>query len=290
MAERRRVVDAHLHLWDPRRLSMSWLADAPGLDRAFSAADQASVAGPLGIDAAVLVEAAVDESSLEQEIDWMRGHLAADGMVVGAVAGWRPEGDPEITVAWLDRLADESGVVGVREVLHPTALDESAPASPRRIAAAVEAGRRGLVVDICARPDQLAAVRRLAEAAPDTRFVVDHLGRPRSAAPVDEGWRRDLAALAACPNAVVKISALVECAEGADWDAAMFRPFIRGGVELFGPSRCLWGSNWPVCGREAGGLARWFDAMVAAINDLAETEQAEIMGGTADRVYGLMID
>ncbi len=282
-----RGVDAHVHLWDPRLLDIAWLRDLPALDRPVLEAEYAGAARPSGIVDAVLVEAAVDDESLESELSWIRRHVGEQGLVSGGVVGWRPAGDAGRTRGWLDLLADASGIVGVREVLHPADHGRAAPSAAARIAAAGEAGDRGLVVDVCARPDQLDAVRTLAAAVPGTRIVLDHLGRPRASEPVDPIWRADIERLAALPNVHVKISALIECAEGAPWTAASFEPFIATVLEAFGADRSLWGSNWPVCVATQAAFKAWNDATDACLAGHAEADRRAIRGGTARRVYRL---
>jgi L-fuconolactonase len=287
------IVDAHLHLWDPTRLAIGWLADAadaPRLNRPIEHDDYATAARPLGVEAAVIVEAAVDDEAIDDEVTWMCEHVAADGIVAAGVASWRPAGDPGRVGAWLERLAETPGIVGLREVLHPRVFDAAAPADPRRIAAVQRAGECGLVVDLCARPDQLRAVEWLVSSAPGTAFVLDHLGRPRSGTSIGVAWRESINRIAALPNVVVKISALIECAENATWTAEGFRPFIQAVLDAFGPGRVMWGSNWPMCVDDAAGLASWLDAARFGVLELNEAEQAAVFGGTARRFYRLGTD
>lgn len=286
----RGVVDAHLHLWDPARLSIGWLSETPRLDRPVLLAEYAVAARTIGVDAAVIVEAAVDDDALEDEVAWIHELVAADGLVAAGVAGWRPGADPARTGAWLDRLASVPGVAGVREVLHPDGRGPHAPLEGGRIDAFGEAGRRGLVVDLCARPDQLEAVETAVRSVPDTTFVLDHLGRPRAGEPLDPAWRRAVDRLAMHSNLHVKVSALIECAAGAGRSASGFAPFISTVLAAFGPDRAIWGSNWPVCMDTAADLAWWFHAASRGIGEAEGDVLAAVLGGTARRVYGLTAD
>ncbi len=284
------IVDAHLHLWDPDRLAIGWLGETPRLNRSIVHDDFFTAARPLGVEAAVIVEAAVDDVAVDDEVAWMCEHVVADGLVAAGVAGWRPAGDVGRTAAWLGRLAATPEIAGVREVLHPQAFDAIAPADPCRIDAVRRAGEVGLVVDVCARPDQLAAVESLAREAAGTTIVLDHLGRPSSASTVDPGWAAAIDRLAACPNVVVKISAMIECAGDAAWSADGFRPFIHRVLDAFGPDRSMWGSNWPVCVDGSEGLARWIDAARLGMDHLSDPGRRAVFGGTARRVYRLAAD
>ncbi|MDA0296227.1 MAG: amidohydrolase family protein, partial [Planctomycetota bacterium] len=65
-----------------------------------------------------------------------------------------------------------------------------------------------------------------------------------------------------------------------------FEPFMRAAVDAFGPSRTIWGGNWPVCTIN-GSLARWVAATRAFLSSCAPRDRSEILSGTAGRVYRL---
>ena len=95
-----------------------------------------------------------------------------------------------------------------------------------------------------------------------------------AAAAAAEEWRTGLAALAAYPNVAIKLSgvfseidhaALRRGADGAgkenDGNEALEErivqqvlPWAAAVVELFGPERLIWGSDWPVCNLGYGRL------------------------------------
>ena len=64
----------------------------------------------------------------------------------------------------------------------------------------------------------------------------------------------------------------------------MLRPYIAALLELFGPQRLLWGSDWPVV-EMAGGYDRWHDFAQEAVVDLDAAARADVFGGNAARVY-----
>jgi L-fuconolactonase len=138
------------------------------------------------------------------------------------------------------------------------------------------------------RADQLSGCVVLARALPQLRFVLDHLGKPdvASGLPALEPWRTALAQLAACENTTAKLSGLVTEAKVGHWTPEDLRPFVETAVELFGPGRVMFGSDWPVC-LVAGSYARVLAALRAGLPALSAEELAEVFGGTAERVYGL---
>ena len=278
------IVDTHVHVWDPVKIPRSWLVDVPSLDRQCSIEEYEAEARPLGVEGGVYVETVVDEPFLGAELEGVVALLDGDSMIQSAVVGGRP-GRPGF-VEWTQRVAEDSRISGVRCVLHPEGESADAPAAPEFIADLRRLGERGLHFELCIRPDQLAAASELVAACPGTRFVLDHLGRPRVAEGLDDAWSDALKRLAEFESIDVKLSALIECAEGAVWTPATFEPFLGVAVEAFGPSRTIWGGNWPVCSMN-GSLTRWVDATRGFLASYPPDDRAAILSGTANRVYGL---
>lgn len=267
---------------------MSWLQGEPALDRDVSVDEYHQAFGPAvdRLDAAVLVEAAADDDALDDELEWIERHLDGTGPVRAAVAGWRPRSDPPLVRRRLDALNGVPGVVGLRHVLHPPDRTAADLLDDRHVQAVRLAGERGLLVELCVRPDQLEAAARLIDLAPGTRIVLDHLGRPRTAAPLDESWSEAMAAIAARPGVSTKMSALIECAEGSPWSVDRLRPFVQVALDRFGSDRVVWGSNWPVC-FTTGTLADWVSASDRLLAGISPSERAAVLGGNARRIYAI---
>jgi L-fuconolactonase len=116
--------------------------------------------------------------------------------------------------------------------------------------------------------------------------VIDHLAKPRIKLRSLDDWRPAFAAAAACPNVFCKLSGMITEADHARWTPADLKPYIETALELFGPSRCMFGSDWPVC-ELAGSYQRTFDALKESLGPLSESENAAIFSGTAQRFYGV---
>jgi predicted TIM-barrel fold metal-dependent hydrolase len=97
-------------------------------------------------------------------------------------------------------------------------------------------------------------------------------------------WRAGMDALAACPNVVTKLSGLGTFEHRCT--PALWKPVIQETIDRFGPSRCMFGSNFPV----EKLWARYVDEIEstrASVADLSVEEQHEIFYGTAARTYRL---
>jgi predicted TIM-barrel fold metal-dependent hydrolase len=121
-------------------------------------------------------------------------------------------------------------------------------------------------------------------ACPDQSFVLDHCGVPDVAAGDWEVWKAGIEAVAAFPNVVVKLSGITAyCAPGTA-TAALLRPYVDHLLQVFGPGRMLWGSDWPVVNLGVG-LPGWIEMTKELLSGLSADEQDAIAQGTATRVY-----
>jgi predicted TIM-barrel fold metal-dependent hydrolase len=84
------------------------------------------------------------------------------------------------------------------------------------------------------------------------------------------------------------IAGLVTEARHPGWTADDLALYVARLVELFGPARLLFGSDWPVC-TLAASYRSVLDAARTCLAraGLGEPELAEVLAGTAVRVYGL---
>ena len=160
----------------------------------------------------------------------------------------------------------------------------SGPTSRRGLSAITEAG---LAFDLLVRGRELPAASVVVDRHPDLRFVVDHLAKPPIVAGAIEPWASLLRPLAGRDHVAAKLSGLVTEADWGRWSDADLAPYIDRALEMFGPDRLMFGSDWPVCL-----LATTYDRVVRARSwtrwaICPAPERATILGGTATRVYGL---
>lgn len=274
------VVDTHLHCWDRSRFDYAWLEGAGFPDR-FTPAD-ATVAASWSVRA-VFMEADRAAHQAEDEARWaltLSNGAPGTPTIVGAIA--HAPLHPGAGTA-LDAIAAVPGVRGVRRLLQDepaTFLQADDTAAGLRLV-----GERGLVFDACVRQHQLRDLAELAGAAPGTTIVLDHLGKPdvedRTGARRGE-WADGIAALAARPNVVVKLSGLLP----TDGSFADVRPWVAACLERFGPGRAVLGSDWPVSRVRGVAYTDWF-ADVLEAHGLTGAEQDAVATGNAERVYRL---
>ena len=144
----------------------------------------------------------------------------------------------------------------------------------------------------------------LARAVPGTTLVLDHFGTPLCVGPyaghretIYESWRRDLAEIARCPNVVAKLGGLAMPFNGFGWHLRE-RPansdelvseqarYYHHAIECFGPSRCMFESNFPV-DRHSLAYSVYWNAMKKIAKRYSADEQSAMFYDTAARVYRL---
>ena len=147
-------------------------------------------------------------------------------------------------------------------------------------------GEAGLVYDLLVRSRELPAAHRAVEQLPQLSFVVDHAAKPAIRAGAWEPWSTRIAAMAALPNVTCKLSGLVTEAAYPSWTVDHLAPYVARLVDLFGPARLLFGSDWPVC-ELAGEYVDVYAAVRELVAFLSESDRAQIFGETAISFYGL---
>jgi L-fuconolactonase len=144
----------------------------------------------------------------------------------------------------------------------------------------------------------------LANAVPDTVMVLDHFGTPLGVGlyahqreEIFERWRRDIVAIAACPNVVAKLGGLAMPDNGFGWDHAPSPPtsdafvaaqqrYYLHTIDAFGPERCMFESNFPVDKRSLS-YAVLYNGLKKIAARFSDAEQDAMFRGTASRVYRL---
>jgi L-fuconolactonase len=272
------VTDAHLHLWDLDRGEYSWLTPALGpVHDSFTPERARAELDRCGIDRAVLVQAEDSEADTAFMLE-----VADRCAWVAGVVGWVRLDDTATAEKQLGRWLAHPAFRGVRHLVHddPRADFLSLPAVRASLALVADVGLPFDVPD--AWPRHLAATADLAAALPELTVVVDHLGKP-PAGPASGAWRAVLADVAACPNTVAKVSGLQ--VPGTPFTVDAVRPAWDAALELFGPDRLMWGSDWPLTLLTAGYAGTW-EVMSALVGELSPAEQELLLTGTAERVYG----
>jgi L-fuconolactonase len=277
------VVDAHQHFWDPNAADYPWMTgDYEPLRRRFQPADLEPQLTEAGIDATIVVQARheLDETRRLLEIaeatDWVAG-----------VVGWvdLTASDVDRTIATIRAEPGGERLVGIRHQVH----DEPDPGwllRPdvlRGLAAVADAG---LAFDLLVRTRGLQAAVDVARRLPQLVLVVDHLAKPPVSSGEVEPWASLLRELGALEHVTAKVSGLVTEASWTGWRRSNLEPYVKIALDVFGPDRLMFGSDWPVC-LLAAGYQEVFDTTVAIVSEFGSDTLDSILGRCAVRTYGL---
>lgn len=279
------MVDSHHHFWDPGRFDYPWLAGAElaPIRRRFGPEDLQPLLSEAGVERTVLVQTISD---LEETSEFLA--VAERTEFVAGVVGWADLTDPRLAEVLRGLQAGPGGghLVGIRHQVHDEADPHwlLLPDVQRGIAAV---GDAGLVYDLLVRTRELPAAVETARRHPQVSFVLDHLAKPRIAGErFDGSWSEALAPLAELPNVSCKLSGMVTEAEWSSWKPEDLQPYVERVLDLFGPERCLFGSDWPVC-LIAASYSQVLEALRASLAGLGEDARAGVLGGNASRLYRL---
>jgi L-fucono-1,5-lactonase len=271
------LIDAHQHFWRVDRGDYGWLTPAlTELYRDFGPEDLEPLLARHGIARTILVQAAPTVAETEFLLE-----VAAGTPFVAGVVGWADFAAPDAPEA-IAQLAENPLLVGLRPMVQDIA-DDDWLVRPELGAAFRALVEHGLVFDALTLPRHLPRLLVTLDHHPDLPVVVDHGSKPLIHERRLDPWRADIAAVAARPGAVCKLSGLVTEA-GPDWTLEDLRPTADHLLATFGPERLLWGSDWPVV-TLAGGYDRWREAALQLTAHLGGPERVAVLGGNAARVY-----
>jgi L-fuconolactonase len=272
-------IDAHQHFWKYSAPEYGWIDDQMSIIRRdFLPSDLEKEIRSVDVDGVISVQA---RQTLEETF-WLLSMAAQNDFVKGVV-GWAPLIESSIRDE-LDLLRRNLRLRGIRHVVQ----DEPDGYLLRKDFNAGVAVLRemGLTYDLLIRERQLPEAVRFVDQHPDQIFVLDHMAKP----PVKENrldpWRQMIRDLARRHNVYCKISGLVTEADFKAWTEAQLQPYLETVFEAFGPTRLIFGTDWPVC-LVACPYGRWYDVVSRFAASLSLDEQASLFGLAAAHAYNL---
>jgi L-fuconolactonase len=276
----RGIVDSHQHVWKVGLFDYPWMSPDLGvLYRDYAPQDLEAVLSGSGVGRSILVQA----SNSMEETRWMLSLADAHPFVAGVV-GWVDLASGEAG-RQLDELRAHPRFSGVRHLVESEA-DTDWLVRPAVLEGLGELAARGLPFDLLVHTKHLKHVPTIVEACPDLRMVVDHLAKPAIASREFDEWATAIERVAAIESLHCKLSGLVTEADHRHWRVDDLRPYVEHALACFGPSRLMYGSDYPVC-LLAASYDRVLDACRALLDGLDEVGRSAIFGENAARFYSL---
>jgi L-fuconolactonase len=276
------VIDSHQHFWQlSQPFDYKWL-DKPEMApirRDYLPVDLKPLIRQSGVDRTIVVQTQHDL----RENGWALA-LSDQYDFIAGVVGWVDLASPDCE-RQLEACRRRPKFVGVRHVTHDEPDDDFIVR---------EDVLRGLKIlekhrvpfDLLFFVKHLHHAATLARMFPELPLVLDHLAKPMIKARRFDNWEADFRSAASFPNVYCKLSGMVTEAEWSAWTPADLKPYIDIALNAFGPERCMFGSDWPVC-ELAGSYEEVCAGLRELLNPLSAKENAQVFGQTAISFYGL---
>ncbi len=268
-------IDSHQHFWRIADRQGQWpSAELAEIHRDFMPDDLRPLLAKAGINGTVLVQTMEDERDTAFMLD-----IADSCDFVLGVIGWTDLKAVDAGDA-IARLAQHPKLKGFRPMLQDISDDDwiDDPNLKPAISAMID---HGLVFDALVLPRHLEPLLNFARRSTRLPIVIDHGAKP----PIAEGrftdWYARMKALAELENVHCKLSGLLT--EAGDQKPQAIRPFAETILDLFGPTRVMWGSDWPVL-RLASDYPTW---LKQCLDIVPRNEHDAIFGTNAMRFYNL---
>jgi predicted TIM-barrel fold metal-dependent hydrolase len=294
------IIDAHHHLWDLERNAYPWLTpstrhpagDLTPICRSYRVENFLADAKNQDLAASVHLQAVMADPLAETA--WLQ-QVANDPASNGfpqAIVAWADLADPAVE-ATLERQCAHPNLRGIRFMLNHLPDQPLYSFTDRPDWLTDPGWQQGFALlekyhlsfDLQIYPHQMPAAAALATHHPNTQLLLNHTGLPihRDAAYLDS-WRQHMRTLAQQPNIATKISGL-GMFEPA-WTPASIRPLVLTTIDLFGPDRCLFASNFPIdkLGSSYDAIWQAFDEITA---DFPEGERRKLFHDNAAHFYRL---
>lgn len=243
------AIDVHTHFYDPTRPGgVPWPNPKDKtLYRPVLPADFRKAVAGWNVGGTVAVEA----SPWLEDNQWLLDLAAQDSIIVGVV------GHLDVRQAEFGKQLQRFGKNPLFRGIRIGAADVrlALEQKPVRVRLGLLADS-GLSLDVNGGPDLPADVARLAKQLPELRIIINHAGNVKiDGKPPPQDWRTGMIAAAAGKQVMCKVSALVEATRKTNGDAPadvdFYRPELDALWEMFGETRLLYGSDWPVSERAA---------------------------------------
>ncbi|MCY6381873.1 amidohydrolase family protein [Hoeflea prorocentri] len=296
----RDIIDAHHHLWSLEGNMYPWLqkpvqigvgGNVDSIASDYLLSDYREDTKSYNLLASVHIEAHFDRRFPVDETAWL-SQMAKESGGPAAIVGYAALEDPNVKEILERHLEHGDCFKGIRQILcnheNPefcfVQRDDFMRDAQWRKGFGLLA-ELGLSFDLMVYPHQLPDAIDLAASFPETQIIINHGAMPhdRSKNGLAQ-WRADLVKLAGYENVSMKVSGLGQT--DWNWTGQTIRPMIRDLIEIFGPKRAMFASNFPV-DKAYSSFDVLFGAFEKAVEDLSKDEQDALFWGTANRVYRL---
>lgn len=274
------IIDGHQHFWRYNLERHGWITDdMAAIRHDFLPKELEQIYRHNDIDGCIAVQADQTESENEYLLGFSRQHSFIKGIV-----GWVDLRAADVK-GRLDYYSEENKIKGFRHIVQ-------GESDPNFLSGNDFCKGIGLLksynftYDILVYHHQLTQVEPFVVKFPDQSFIIDHIAKPAIAKHEIKQWSTHMRAVASHGNVYCKLSGMVTEADVNNWSYDDIAPYIDVALECFGPSRLVYGSDWPVC-LVAASYEEQFGVVQKAIEKLSAAEKKQILGENAIRFYNI---
>lgn len=278
------IVDAHVHLYDVKRLKYGWLSNVPKINRTYLLADFDQARAEVVVDKIVFAEVAVDPGLHIKEAAFVQEMADTDARLSGIIAHLPLETGVAVE-ADIAALKQFRNLRGIRRLIE-TERNPAFCLEPHFIAALKLLPKHDLSFDICVKHWAMAYAIELVKRCPEVSFVLDHIGKPDIKNGLRQPWWGQIRELAALPNVVCKVSGVVTEADHAGWKPEDVKPYVAHVIDCFGFDRVMYGSDWTVS-ELTHAYPQWVQIIDEVVRGASEAERRKLYRDTAIRIYRL---
>ena len=270
-------IDCHQHFLKPGQVSYCWMKPDMPLAKDFLPSDLKPWLDKQNVQKTILVEAA--DSEKENEFMFQ---LADENDFIGGIVIWLDIESPSFADD-LERYLKIPKFVGVRPMIE-SIDDERWMLRPAVKKSFGKLQEQNVCFDFLTHPKHLPYALQILDEFPELRAVINHISKPPIKGGVLSPWAELIEKAAAHENVFCKLSGMITEADHQVWKPADLAPYVKHILKVFGPQRCMFGSDWPVC-LLAGTYDDVVEALCQNISDLSPQEIEDIFRGTASRFY-----
>ncbi|XP_053381304.1 uncharacterized protein y4mH-like [Mercenaria mercenaria] len=232
-------VDTHFHVWALQKFSYPWPTPDRKIYKDYYPCGLENAVEGTPVKHAIFVQCL--NGSVE-EAEWVMDMATRHSIIKGVVAGL------DITSPKLEEviqtLKPKGLLKGVRHILD---MEKDDWIARDDVSQGLDIlGKHDISYDVLVRPHHLKYIPDVVSKHQNTKFIINHIAKPPVMTGKLDGWKEDMAEIAKSPNVSCKISGLISEQQPETWKQIDFQPFIDHVLTIFGPDRCIFGSDWPV--------------------------------------------
>ena len=279
-----KIIDTHLHLWDPDVLYYPWLQEeAPSLNKKFLLEDYTKATNGIPIDKMIFVQCECDRNHYLEELNWV-SKLALNDPRIQGIVPWAPLEKGDAVQEELEFISNNRLVKGIRRIIQHEKNDINFCLRPDFIKGVNLLPRYNLSFEICIGHIHLANTLKFVKQCPDVSFMLNHIGKPDIKNGLMEPWKKEIKELASFQNVSCKISGLVTEADLLNWTKEDLRPYFFHIVECFGIDRLVFGGDWPVV-TLASSMSCWYETLTELLAEFSLDQKHKLFYSNAEKFY-----